>query len=275
MSSETIKIYVSITCISQHQQALYECLDSIKNQSVKPDACYVYLSQEPYLLDAGFETCEIQCEDLANLIENNDMFRLNWVENTGPYRKLLPLLQNKWNENCLIITIDADTVYHPDLVKDLVADYHREKCCVGNRCWEINLDNPLKTVYKTGILPSDDKQINNFHTGKGGVLYSPEFFRKVEDIIFDKTLYTKLCATGDDIWFNMLRVANNTPCSVGSRSYPYVRHKRNGKYLLYDQGSKTRSLALWTNYNCRTKNTRDLKSTLKFLLDNNYLGGII
>ena len=49
------------------------------------------------------------------------------------YRKLLPLLKDKWNEDCIIITIDDDTIYDTNLIENLVNDYHTNKCVIGNR----------------------------------------------------------------------------------------------------------------------------------------------
>ena len=54
-------------------------------------------------------------------------------KNTGPYRKLLPLLKDKWDEDCIIITLDDDVIYYTKLIKNLVNDYNKHKCSIGYR----------------------------------------------------------------------------------------------------------------------------------------------
>ena len=40
-----MKIYVSLTSIFQKQKHLLNTLHSISNQSLKPDKCFIYLSE--------------------------------------------------------------------------------------------------------------------------------------------------------------------------------------------------------------------------------------
>ena len=48
-------IYISLTSIFQNQNILLKTLKSIKEQTLKPNKCIIYLSEEPYLLDEGFK----------------------------------------------------------------------------------------------------------------------------------------------------------------------------------------------------------------------------
>jgi len=267
------KVYISITSIAQQQRMLYDTLKSIKSQSVLPDKCYVYLSQEPYLLDTGFNDNNITDSHLLELInQNTDLFSIVWVENTGPYRKLLNLLHDKWDEDCVIITIDDDTVYHQDFIKDMIGDYKAAGCCIGNRCWYLPVGRSHEMSYQH-TTPKRDVDIFNFHTGKGGVLYHPSYFRKTKDLIFEKSIYIDFCATTDDIWFNLLRMANEVSCAVGSRQFPPVRGKRNGSYMTRDlcvgPGGK---FALYRNYNMRNnRNTVNIRKTVNKLIELGYL----
>jgi hypothetical protein len=60
----------------------------------------------------------------------------------------------------------------------------------------------------------------NFHVGKAGVLYHPKFFSKTKDIIFKRKIYTECCETGDDIWFNFMRIANGSAEATSINSSP-------------------------------------------------------
>ena len=108
-------VYISLTSIFDNQNRLLQTLQSIMNQTIKPDKIFLYLSDKPYILDTGFKDKKITDTTLLTFINDNSIIDINWVNNTGSYRKLLPLLKDKWDEDCIIITIDDDNIYHPKL----------------------------------------------------------------------------------------------------------------------------------------------------------------
>jgi hypothetical protein len=95
-------IIISLTSIYQRQSRLINTLKSIFNQNLqnkyKVGKIILNLSIEPYLLDSGFINQKIDNIDLLKLInEHLDNIEINWVSNTGPYRKLLPTLHKYWH----------------------------------------------------------------------------------------------------------------------------------------------------------------------------------
>ena len=86
-------VYISITSIYQRQSELVVTLNSIISQTVIPDGIFLYLSEDPYLLDSGFKNKTITDKQLNQFIESNPLIKIIWTKNTGPYRKLLPLLE--------------------------------------------------------------------------------------------------------------------------------------------------------------------------------------
>ena len=124
--------YISLTSIQQKQKELKKTLQSVLIQTLKVDKCYIYLSEEPYLLDKGFKDKKLD-DNLRQFISSHNIFEIRWTKNTGPYRKLLPLLKEKFNEDCIILTIDDDIEFDKNLVKNLVTDYNKHKCCINYR----------------------------------------------------------------------------------------------------------------------------------------------
>ena len=53
--NHSIPIYVSVTSIYKNQKELYLTLNSIINQSLKPNKIFIFLSESPYILDAGLK----------------------------------------------------------------------------------------------------------------------------------------------------------------------------------------------------------------------------
>lgn len=256
------KVYISLTSIYQNQNELLLTLKSIKDQSHKPDQVFIYLSEEPYLLDEGFKNKTITNKNLYQFIdENKNLFTIIWVNNTGPYRKLLPILKSKWNENCIIITIDDDTIYDQYLIENMIADYKENNCIITYRGFTMIFDSfeTIKYFDRDNSIP---KNLYNYFTGKGGVLYHPSFFYKTGNLIFDENLYMDLCSTTDDIWFNLVRICNGINCYYSSY-----------KYMISDHSTK---FALFTNYNSYVQNDLDLntinmRKTAKKLIELGYM----
>lgn len=197
--------------------------------------------------------------------ENKNYFEIIWHKNIGPYRKLLPLLKEKINEDCLIITIDDDTEYDFNLIKNMVADYDKFKCSVAYRGFTMKVKTDLNQLNYEERLPLIKNNLYNFHVGKGGVLYHPFFFDKTKNIIFDETKYVECCKTGDDIWFNFMRIANNINCYIDNK--PYM-----------NKDNTIRENGLYYNFNIINKlNTINIRKTvnellkLKFIKNNNII----
>jgi hypothetical protein len=244
-----IPVYVSLTSIYQNQSELSDTLESLICQSMQPSMIYLYLSETHHLQDIGFENRRITNAKLAQVLDaNTDIIRLSWVENEGSYRKLLPLLREKWVEDCIIITVDDDTVYTKDLIENMVADYNFHGCVINYRGFTPQMSHLGEFAYEMrGAHIS--KHLYNFPTGKSGILYKPSFFHSTGDLIFRKDIYMSTCPTGDDVWFYLVRIKNNVLCYLGNKKY-------------MDKDNTTR-FGLYKNYNSHnSRNTKQLLATL-------------
>lgn len=230
----TIPVYISITSIFQNQDILLQTLQSIINQTRKPDKIFLYLSEEPYLLDSGFKDKQITYPNLVKFINNKSIIDIKWVKNTGSYRKLLPLLKDKWDEDCVIITIDDDTVYDFQLIENLVNDYNNQRCVIGCRGFTPSF-NKIDLFDYTKKDKLQNLSLYNFLTGKGGILYKPEFFHKTKDLIFNDKIYLDTCPTADDIWFYIVRVLNNINSYITGKKWLAKDIMRRGLFGHYNE----------------------------------------
>jgi len=255
INQQSNKVYISLTSIYQNQDILLHTLHSIINQTKLPDKIFLYLSEEEYILDKGFKNKNITNIDLLNFINNNEIISLNWVKNTGPYRKLLPLLKDKWSEDCVIITIDDDTIYDNNLIKNMLEDYNKFKCVINYRSF-----TPLFINFKEFNYEKKEKlkdlSLYNFPTGKGGILYHPSFFYKTEELIFNENIYLKLCDKQDDVWFYIIRVLNNIGCYGKRRKWLEKDISKRGLFVVYN--------------NKNNNNTIVFKNVIKKLEELNY-----
>jgi hypothetical protein len=225
----TLPVYISLTSIFKNQDILLQTLQSIIKQTIQPDKIFLYLSEESYILDTGFTDKKITDSNLLKFINNNSIIDIKWVKNTGPYRKLLPLLKDKWEEDCIIITIDDDTVYDTHLIESLINDYNEQKCVIGYRAF-----TPLFDKLENFDYSKRDKlqhlSLYNFFTGKGGILYKPQFFHKTHDLIFNDKIYLDTCLTNDDIWFYIVRLLNNVKGYLGNIKWQEKDLTRDGLF---------------------------------------------
>lgn len=196
-----MKVIVSLTSIVGNLGTLQPTLTSLLGQTRPPDELRLYLSEEPYLKDTGFKGRVIPSW-LSSL-----PIQICWVPNTGPYRKLLPVLKECWDHDTVIITVDDDTCYGERLVENMVKAYTSWNCVVA--CRSVFVNDPRKTEYSTS-QKAKLHDVYNFHTGKGAVLYHPKFFHG--SAIVESQEYLRLCPTGDDMWFNLWRMWKEVPC---------------------------------------------------------------
>ncbi len=250
---DKLPVYISITSIFKNQDILLQTLQSILNQTRKPDKIFLYLSEESYILDDGFKNKKITNLKLLKYINENSIIDLKWVKNTGPYRKLLPLLKDKWVEDCIIITVDDDTVYDTHLIENLINDYYDQRCVIGYRGFTPAFDKIENFDYsKRNHL--QNLFLYNFLTGKGGILYKPEFFHKTQNLIFNDTIFLDKCHIADDIWFYIVRLLNNIKCYISDKTWMSKDLGKDGLYCNFN-----------SKHNNNTKSFKYTFNTLKEL----------
>lgn len=253
-----MNVYVSLTAIKQNEAIVVETLQSVAAQTQLPDKCFIFLSETPYILDSGFTNRNVGSQ-LSGFIESNPLFELRWCQNTGPFRKVLPLLEEKFDENCLIITIDDDTVYNTTLVEKLVGDFNKYNCCTSNWALTLNHAGDVRGLNYENFAHPIPNYLYNFHLAKGGVAYHPSFFHKTRYLMFDHDVIQRTCPTNDDVWCNFMRIANGISC-----------HCDNLPYMTKDNTNQ--QTALWWNINARNRtNSKYMRATVDLLISEGLL----
>ena len=221
-------IYVTLTTIHNRLFGIGATVETIVNGDVLPTHIYIFLSNDPYLLDQGV-TCEYMSS--ATTMKLRAVYRIYphisviFTRNIGSHRKLLPLLAKKWTEDCLLVTMDDHLLYPPSALNVLVQYYNAggENAVVARRSRRMGICSdypPWKlapyTKNKRGIWPETKparREMLMLPTGTGGVLYRPSFFHPV---VFDRK-FLNHTRTGDDLLFRLSCIAKGvsviTSCS--------------------------------------------------------------
>ncbi len=126
--------------------------------------------------------------------------RLMRCDDWGPATKLIPALLHERDPETLILAVDDDTIYPPDLIANLLTWHGRyPDAALGYRGWSLppSLDwHATRTVYGTEL---DQSRQVDVLTGTWGILVQPRFF---DDKVRDYRAYPREAFFVDDVWFN-------------------------------------------------------------------------
>lgn len=196
-------VTVSLTSFPARINTVHKTINTLLNQSVKPDRLILYLAEEQFP--------EKENELPEELLRLRDFgLEIRWCEDLKSYKKLVPALR-EFPED-IIVTADDDLYYQKDWLESLYNSY---------------LDNPnfiytrrACRIEKRGscfvITPNYD---NNFYhpdyshqlMGGAGTLYPP---RSLHTDVFDTKKMLDLTPSCDDIYFWAMSVINGTKISI-------------------------------------------------------------
>lgn len=236
------QVIVSMTSFPAAIPYAVGAVKSILRGSVLPDRLVLYLT----LADFGSEPLPKELTDLA---EQNPVFEIrNYDLDIRSYRKLVPALADF--PDAVIVTVDDDINYHPDMLRDLL-DLHRRfpDYILAHRAKRVLPDLPYRKWPKFRwyhfLTERFQPGFDVMQTGVAGVLYPPHAL-KAEMI--DVDLFTRLSPTADDVWFWAAAVANGTKIMP----VPFGRHNKPREL------GKPRSLSLKTvNFKSGTDRNRE------------------
>lgn len=211
------EVIVSLTSFPAAIQYTVPTIKSLLAGNVLPDRLVLYVTMSQFGGD-GLP------RELLDLERENEIFEIrDYDRDICSYRKLIPALKDF--PEAVIVTVDDDTDYHPDMLASLLR-LHRQypDHVLAHRAKLILPDKPYKKWPKLRwyhfLGESIKKSARIIQTGVGGVLYPPHALK--EDML-DERLFTELAPTTDDIWFWAAAVANGRtviPVPFGPHNKP-------------------------------------------------------
>lgn len=115
-------LVVTMTSWTKRIGNVKKVVESIMDNTVKPDRVYLNLSKEEF---KGIELPK----DLVEYFENDERLIINWVdgENTKSMKKVFPILKYLDDED-IIIDADDDILFPKDLIESRVNDFKKNGC---------------------------------------------------------------------------------------------------------------------------------------------------
>lgn len=215
-------VTVSLTSFPTRLGSLHLVVRSLLKQTVLPERIVLYLGTDS--MDS----------DIPQKLRNLE--KLNFIIKTGyddikPHKKYFYAMQEYPDD--IIITVDDDSLYDRNLVRDLLRCHEKypEAVC-ARRVHRItkNADGALKKYnnWEWEYTGSREPSFKLFATGCGGVLYPPHIFTRET---FDSESIKKHCLTTDDIWLKFMEVKNNVKVVWSENRTPPPYHCATSKSL--------------------------------------------
>lgn len=203
-NSSQEKIIVSLTSFPEAIPYAVEAIRSILKGSLLPDKIVLYLDTQKF-------PNEVLPVELEELRKESPIFEVRFdPAEIRSYKKLIPALRDFPND--IIVTIDDDVQYHPNMLSKLVR-YHKQlpDAIIAHRVRKIKLDAPYSKWRKYKCYDFIFKKFHFNHlamqTGVGGVLYPPH---SLDEKMLDSTLFMSMAPTNDDVWFWAAAVSKGT-----------------------------------------------------------------
>lgn len=188
--TERPRVVVSFTTIPSRLPYLAEVSSEISKQSFQPDAVYACIPTVSKRLKSSYDLTDIKIPSNLTVVRTEDY---------GPATKLLGCLDFEQDPETIIVTIDDDVKYSPDLLKTLVKTaIENPTCRVGSRARDRYHKTKLKKNAKTFNNP--DIMLLGF----GGIAYRRGMISDSARDWLQKLPDTDTCWRCDDITFDRL-----------------------------------------------------------------------
>ena len=206
------KIIVSITSYPARIHHVHIVLSTIFAQTMKPDDIVLYLAQEQF---PGKES-DLP-EELSEMISSGKV-KLRWVEDLKPHKKYFFAFQEYPDD--LVITVDDDVLYAPDLIEILYHSYLRHPKAVSALRTHLMMFSERYGIFPyekwilkyNRIVDCPSQQL--FCTGCAGALYPVQLF---DQALLNKEAILDHCIYADDIWLKLMEIVCDIPVVLADR----------------------------------------------------------
>ena len=220
------EVIVSLTTYGRRFYEVYLAIESIMQQSLKPNKIILWISED-------YKNIKLP---LTLKLQKERGLEINYCKDILSYKKLIPSL--KLFPEAIIITIDDDCLYHFDLIENLVIAYKNEPDLIHSaRIHRMKLIKKNKfEKYRKWIRNYQNFDISplNFPTGGAGTLYPPHCFNEE---IFNENIFLEICKYADDVWFKAMSLLK------GTMSKKVFTHNKNGKDYISNENNQDIGLA--------------------------------
>ncbi len=216
-SCRKIPLILSLTSYPGRMSTLHFTLNTLLNQTLKPDRLILWLAKEQ------FPGGERRVPRKVRKLEKYGL-EIRWWHDIKSYKKLIPALSSF--SDALIVTADDDFFYPPTWLESLFNAWcdqpdiihcqraHRIKISPGGQI------APYDEWEK--VTANRDSSLMTFPTTGGGVIFPPG---SLHPDVIKEDLFMTLAPTADDIWFWACAAVKGVPAQLVSGyigQFPFI-----------------------------------------------------
>lgn len=238
------QLIVSLTSYGKRLYDVYLSIESIMQQSLKPNKIILWLAD-------NLKNVQLPIT-LQNQVKRG--LEIKYCKDLLSYKKLIPSL--KMFPEDVIITIDDDIIYRFDLIENLVNAYNNNPeniYCTRMHRMRLSGTGKLKP-YSDWEWEVQDNEISvlNFPTGGAGTLYPPYCFNSE---VLNDGVFMKICRKADDVWFKAMALFNGVQAQKVVTNADTIIFSDNGQDIalsnsnVFDNGNDMQIEAVFEKYN--------------------------
>lgn len=231
----SLKVLVSLTSYPARLPTVFLAIESLLNQTLKPDRIILWLSKT-----------EVDAADIpASLIKLQSRgLDIRFVdENIKSYKKLVYAVETFSDHH--IVTFDDDMMCPKWFLQRLYHTHRQHPDCLvayRGRVMSKSGDRQLRPYHQWPFCNSaqhngSGPSYNIFPTSGGGTWYPPHSL----DARLSDRVFMTLCPTGDDIWFkamSMLACTRAVIAQCNSVTFPTIHIRRSQAQTLWEHNRR-------------------------------------
>lgn len=228
------RIIVSLTSFPKRIEKVWMVIETIFNQTYKPDKIVLTLSE------LQFPEKKIP----KKLLEQTKRgLEIIWTEDDIRSHKKYYYVMQKY-PNAIIITVDDDILYEKSLIEKLLEFHKQHPTCVLCNSASLKIGENYAD-WENLLFQPTQATFNIMQLGGTGTLYPPNSLYKD---VFRKDVFLDICPLADDIWLNAMAVLNNT--KIVKTDYPFyyipILHKDNFELYKINVGENQNDIQIKT-----------------------------
>ncbi|MCR4847948.1 MAG: methyltransferase domain-containing protein [Bacteroidales bacterium] len=197
------ELIVSLTSFGQRIHNVYLTIESIMQQTLKPNKIILWLDQDEFTLESLPTSLRIQ---------QKKGLEIRFTEDVKSYKKLIPALAEYPEDT--IITIDDDCIYPINFIDVLYLQHKqhpKDVICPHAHIIEFDETGDPKPYLEWTDSPKDRSRASFSYlpVGFAGVLYPPH---SLHPDVMDRGVFMSLAPMADDLWFKIMSLRNHVQC---------------------------------------------------------------
>jgi hypothetical protein len=213
VSRFNMELTVSVTSYPKRMEVLVQSLETIREQTRKPDHVILWLAEE------SFPGKEADLPEEIRRRAEKGQLAIRWCDDLKPHKKYFWILQE--NRDGLTVTVDDDLLYAPDMLEMLLLSYIRHPEAVS--AMRVHLmavaEGQKLLPYRNWVMETDAKAdqpgMDLFATTGAGTLYPPGRLGKR---FFDRQAIVDTCLMADDLWMKANEMMEGIPVALACRN---------------------------------------------------------